>query len=165
MIASATVTNNNSIFLCFRSCFPFGRPEGALKATLSLMERVWSLLQYYMSEHAIWQCLNIYFYGQGFNEGYNDTSATRRGACSHKEMFGKCSADQLQQIGEWSQSRRSVKIDSILLEYIFLSLLAYFLLFCTHHIGFYLAALVYAYRSRNNHSRYSMNIYLLLSLY
>jgi len=24
----------------FRSCFPFGRPEGALKATLSLMERV-----------------------------------------------------------------------------------------------------------------------------
>lgn len=26
-----------------RSCFPFGRPEGALKATLSLMERVRAL--------------------------------------------------------------------------------------------------------------------------
>lgn len=25
---------------CFRYCFPFGRPEGALKATLSLLERV-----------------------------------------------------------------------------------------------------------------------------
>ncbi|KAM9312568.1 calcium-dependent secretion activator 2 isoform 3-T3 [Gastrophryne carolinensis] len=25
----------------FRYCFPFGRPEGALKATLSLLERVW----------------------------------------------------------------------------------------------------------------------------
>jgi calcium-dependent secretion activator len=24
----------------FRFCFPFGRPEGALKATLSLLERV-----------------------------------------------------------------------------------------------------------------------------
>ncbi len=24
----------------FRYCFPFGRPEGALKATLSLLERV-----------------------------------------------------------------------------------------------------------------------------
>lgn len=27
-------------FLFFRYCFPFGRPEGALKATLSLLERV-----------------------------------------------------------------------------------------------------------------------------
>lgn len=26
--------------VCFRYCFPFGRPEGALKATLSLLERV-----------------------------------------------------------------------------------------------------------------------------
>ena len=25
----------------FRFCFPFGRPEGALKSTLSLLERVW----------------------------------------------------------------------------------------------------------------------------
>lgn len=29
------------VFLAFgRFCFPFGRPEGALKATLSLLERV-----------------------------------------------------------------------------------------------------------------------------
>lgn len=26
--------------IIFRYCFPFGRPEGALKATLSLLERV-----------------------------------------------------------------------------------------------------------------------------
>lgn len=28
------------IFQFFRYCFPFGRPEGSLKATLSLLERV-----------------------------------------------------------------------------------------------------------------------------
>lgn len=27
-------------FDCIRYCFPFGRPEGSLKATLSLLERV-----------------------------------------------------------------------------------------------------------------------------
>ena len=30
----------------FRYCFPFGRPEGALKATLSLLERVTVLILY-----------------------------------------------------------------------------------------------------------------------
>lgn len=28
------------LFFFYRYCFPFGRPEGALKATLSLLERV-----------------------------------------------------------------------------------------------------------------------------
>ena len=32
--------NPQNIFLLFRFAFPFGRPEGALKATLSLLERV-----------------------------------------------------------------------------------------------------------------------------
>lgn len=36
MICILTLTKN----LSFRYCFPFGRPEGALKATLSLLERV-----------------------------------------------------------------------------------------------------------------------------
>ena len=31
---------NNNIELFARFCFPFGRPEGALKSTLSLLERV-----------------------------------------------------------------------------------------------------------------------------
>ena len=45
----------------FRSCFPFGRPEGALKATLSLMERVCiSVLQYYFSERAIFAMLEYF---------------------------------------------------------------------------------------------------------
>lgn len=32
-----------------RYCFPFGRPEGALKATLSLLERVSTLMCRFMS--------------------------------------------------------------------------------------------------------------------
>jgi hypothetical protein len=29
----------------FRFCFPFGRPEGALKATISLLERVRQMIK------------------------------------------------------------------------------------------------------------------------
>ena len=32
--------SHHLIFFIFRFCFPFGRPEGALKSTLSLLERV-----------------------------------------------------------------------------------------------------------------------------
>lgn len=32
--------NVKPILSCSRYCFPFGRPEGSLKATLSLLERV-----------------------------------------------------------------------------------------------------------------------------
>ena len=35
-----TFTNQRFLFILFRFSFPFGRPEGALKATLSLLERV-----------------------------------------------------------------------------------------------------------------------------
>ena len=44
--------SHHLIFFIFRFCFPFGRPEGALKSTLSLLERVggakdsfWLILQ------------------------------------------------------------------------------------------------------------------------
>ena len=46
----------------FRFCFPFGRPEGALKSTLSLLERVWG------SSHHSSFC--FYFKFSGVDERY-----------------------------------------------------------------------------------------------
>lgn len=41
--------SNETLIWCFhRYCFPFGRPEGALKATLSLLERVSHFLYFFI---------------------------------------------------------------------------------------------------------------------
>lgn len=48
--------NENPICCFHRYCFPFGRPEGALKATLSLLERVGNF--YYWTD----ACKVVFFF-------------------------------------------------------------------------------------------------------
>ena len=58
----------------FRFCFPFGRPEGALKSTLSLLERVGTTFQQSVTGAA------------GPDERHIDTRAAERGSLCDKEV-------------------------------------------------------------------------------
>lgn len=46
---------NYNVYPIDRYCFPFGRPEGALKATLSLLERVCDLTMFLMAFFLVFQ--------------------------------------------------------------------------------------------------------------
>ena len=83
-----SVSNRCCVWADVRSCFPFGRPEGALKATLSLMERV-NTDEEISNQLTAWVNINLVFWGIGPDEGYYDSSPARRSACRHQKVSGE----------------------------------------------------------------------------
>ncbi len=80
----------SSFLGCFsRSCFPFGRPEGALKATLSLMERVSDPVTRDARSSTLQFKTFLLFEIVGPDEGHHDSRTRRGGPCRHQKVSGE----------------------------------------------------------------------------